>query len=104
MLARRDVMCVTAAASELRSPQPSYPTPLSLAQSQAPSLVLASAVSGLSKAQSQSGLDGGIVKAGYLFKQSSGVRKDWKPRWFFVRGGKLLYVHICVCMCVLYHV
>ena len=31
----------------------------------------------------------GIVKAGFLFKQSSGVRKDWKLRWFFVRSGKL---------------
>uniref|UniRef100_A0A7S2RGL5 Uncharacterized protein n=1 Tax=Mucochytrium quahogii TaxID=96639 RepID=A0A7S2RGL5_9STRA len=32
-----------------------------------------------------------ILHQGYLYKRSSGVRKDWKRRWFVLRGGKLLY-------------
>jgi BAR domain of APPL family/PH domain len=37
-------------------------------------------------------VDDGILKAGYLYKQGSGVRKDWKKRWFFIRNGKLNYM------------
>ena len=35
----------------------------------------------------------GICKAGYLKKKSSGIRKDWLIRYFFITGGKLYYVH-----------
>lgn len=34
----------------------------------------------------------GIVKAGYLFKKSTNIRKDWLKRYFFIRQGKLFYV------------
>ena len=30
-----------------------------------------------------------IVKAGYLWKLSTSLRKDWKRRWFFVQSGQL---------------
>jgi Arf-GAP/coiled-coil/ANK repeat/PH domain-containing protein len=35
----------------------------------------------------------GIVKSGYLFKKSTSIRKDWLRRWFFIKNGKLYYVH-----------
>lgn len=35
----------------------------------------------------------GISKAGYLKKKSSGIRKDWLIRYFFIKDGKLFYVH-----------
>ena len=35
----------------------------------------------------------GICKAGYLKKKSSGIRKDWLIRYFFIKDGKLFYVH-----------
>lgn len=35
----------------------------------------------------------GICKAGYLKKKSSGIRKDWLIRHFFIADGKLFYVH-----------
>lgn len=36
--------------------------------------------------------DADILYEGYLYKRSSGVRKDWKKRWFFIRAGGLWYV------------
>ena len=33
-----------------------------------------------------------VVHAGYLWKRSSNLRRDWQKRWFFVREGKLFYV------------
>ncbi len=33
-----------------------------------------------------------VVHAGYLWKRSSSLRRDWQKRWFFVRDGKLFYV------------
>lgn len=41
-----------------------------------------------------SGDDARVIKAGYLYKRSSGkhLRKDWKKRWFFVRDGALWYI------------
>jgi hypothetical protein len=43
------------------------------------------------------GLRDGVVYSGWLYKKSSGsmsmgMRRDWKRRWFFVRGGRLWYV------------
>lgn len=35
----------------------------------------------------------GICKAGYLKKKSSGIRKDWLIRHFFIKDGRLYYVH-----------
>jgi len=32
-----------------------------------------------------------VEKQGYLLKQSSSVRKDWKRRWFVLQDGKLYY-------------
>lgn len=32
-----------------------------------------------------------VLMHGYLFKRSTSVRKDWKRRWFFLRGGVLYY-------------
>eukprot|EP01138_Halocafeteria_seosinensis_P002618 gb/GECG01002677.1/.p1 GENE.gb/GECG01002677.1/~~gb/GECG01002677.1/.p1 ORF type:complete len:1070 (+),score=145.54 gb/GECG01002677.1/:1-3210(+) len=34
----------------------------------------------------------GIVKSGYLWKQSSGMLAQWQRRWFYVRDGKLWYL------------
>jgi Arf-GAP/coiled-coil/ANK repeat/PH domain-containing protein len=34
-----------------------------------------------------------IAYTGWLFKQSSNMRKDWKRRFFILQGGKLYYVH-----------
>lgn len=49
-----------------------------------------------------------VVKAGYLRKRSSKMRKTWKRRWFVLQGGQLFYlrdhngteeqVFICECM------
>jgi len=33
-----------------------------------------------------------VVHAGYLWKRSSNLRRDWQKRWFFVREGRLFYV------------
>jgi hypothetical protein len=33
----------------------------------------------------------GIYKAGFLYKRSSNVRRDWKRRWFTMRDDKLYY-------------
>jgi hypothetical protein len=33
-----------------------------------------------------------IEKQGYLMKQSSSLKKDWKRRWFSLLGGQLFYV------------
>ena len=35
----------------------------------------------------------GIDKAGYLMKKSTGINKNWLKRWFFIKDGKLFYVH-----------
>ena len=35
----------------------------------------------------------GICKAGYLKKKSTGIRKGWLIRYFFVKDGKLYHVH-----------
>jgi hypothetical protein len=35
----------------------------------------------------------GISKSGYLRKKSTSLRKDWLVRWFFIKDGKLFYVH-----------
>lgn len=35
----------------------------------------------------------GICKAGYLKKKSTGLRKGWLIRYFFIKDGKLFYVH-----------
>jgi hypothetical protein len=35
----------------------------------------------------------GIEKAGYLMKKSTGINKNWLKRWFFIKDGKLFYVH-----------
>ena len=35
----------------------------------------------------------GIVKAGYLYKKSTSIKKDWLKRWFFIKDGRLFYTH-----------
>ena len=35
----------------------------------------------------------GICKAGYLKKKSTGIRRDWLIRYFFIKDGKLFYCH-----------
>lgn len=35
--------------------------------------------------------DPGVIYEGYLYKRSSSVRKDWKRRWFVLKGDQLLY-------------
>ena len=35
----------------------------------------------------------GIVKAGYLKKKSTSMKKDWLKRWFFIKDAKLYYIH-----------
>jgi hypothetical protein len=38
--------------------------------------------------------DKAAVKAGYLWKRSSNVRRDWKRRWFFIQvRSTLLTIH-----------
>jgi hypothetical protein len=32
-----------------------------------------------------------VLHEGFLYRRSSGVRKDWKRRWFVLRGDKLLF-------------
>ena len=32
-----------------------------------------------------------VAYQGYLYKKSSGVRKDWKKRWFVLHDGRLYY-------------
>jgi hypothetical protein len=34
----------------------------------------------------------GVVKQGFLWKRSTNMRKDWKRRWFMMRGGE----HSCL--------
>jgi len=31
------------------------------------------------------------IKSGYLWKRSTNVRRDWKRRYFFIKGGRLYY-------------
>jgi len=40
---------------------------------------------------SRSSHDPTVMYEGYLYKRSSGVRRDWKRRWFSLRGDKLWY-------------
>ena len=35
--------------------------------------------------------DTSILKEGYLYKKSSGVRNAWRRRWFMIQNGKLWY-------------
>lgn len=42
-------------------------------------------------APSHASVSAPVLMSGYLAKKSSGVRKDWKRRWFFVQDGRLWY-------------
>ncbi len=35
----------------------------------------------------------GIIKAGYLYKKSTSIKKNWLKRWFFIKDGRLYYTH-----------
>ena len=35
----------------------------------------------------------GLDKSGYLMKKSTGINKNWLKRWFFIKDGRLFYVH-----------
>lgn len=34
----------------------------------------------------------GILKAGYLYKKATSLKKDWLRRWFFLKEAKLFYI------------
>ena len=38
------------------------------------------------------GKAGGELHAGYLWKKSTNLRREWQKRWFSIRAGKLFYV------------